>query len=354
MSSRITVASAPRRHTYTRHLLHPAVPVDHVAPPDRGYRAAQMMDPGWLDVRAAELDVFHVHFGFGDVPDDQVQAWLDALRRHGIPLVYTAHDLDNPHLDDQARHRRQLDVLMAAADAIVTLTERAARHIRRTWGRDALVIPHPHVVDLPTIAAASRRPPRRTDGSVTVGVHCKDNRAGMDVWPALRSVLEVVADRPDVRVRVDVRPGLVRQDPALAGRVAALAGHPRVAVHVMGYVPDPVLWRYLRSVDVAVLPYVGGTHSGWAEACVDVGTAVVVPDDIAVVDQHPAPRIVGVRRHDDRPEPADVAAVIDAVRAHGRPRPPSAAQRAAQRLAIARRHHALYAALIDGVRAVAA
>lgn len=353
MPSRITVASAPRRHSYTRHLLHPAVPVTHVATPDRGYRAAQVMDARWVDAHADELDVFHVHFGFGDVPDDQVEAWLAALHRHGIPLVYTAHDLENPHLEDQARHRRQLDVLMARADAVVTLTGRASDRIRRRWGRDATVIPHPHVVDLRTAAAAARRP-QRPAGEVVVGVHCKDNRAGMDVWPTLQAVLEVIADRADVRLRVDVRPGLAREDPDLARRVSRLAGHPRVEVRVMGYVPDGVLWRYLMAIDVAVLPYVGGTHSGWAEACVDVGTAVVVPDDLAVADQHPPPRVVGVRRRGVGPDPADLAAAIDAVRAHGRPRPPTPGQRAAQRLAIARRHHALYADLIHRAGAVAA
>ncbi|MBX9639778.1 MAG: glycosyltransferase family 1 protein, partial [Mycobacteriaceae bacterium] len=40
---------------------------------------------------------------------------------------------------------------------------------------------------------------------------------------------------------------------------------------------DDQLWEYLASLTVSVLPYRFGTHSGWLEACFDLGTAVVAP-----------------------------------------------------------------------------
>ena len=43
------------------------------------------------------------------------------------------------------------------------------------------------------------------------------------------------------------------------------------------YFTDDELWDYLSSITVSVLPYRFGTHSGWLEACFDLGTAVVVP-----------------------------------------------------------------------------
>ena len=43
------------------------------------------------------------------------------------------------------------------------------------------------------------------------------------------------------------------------------------------YFTDDELWDYLSSVSVSVLPYRFGTHSGWLEACFDLGTAAVVP-----------------------------------------------------------------------------
>jgi hypothetical protein len=43
------------------------------------------------------------------------------------------------------------------------------------------------------------------------------------------------------------------------------------------YFTDDELWDCLSSVSVSVLPYRFGTHSGWLEACFDLGTAAVVP-----------------------------------------------------------------------------
>ena len=40
---------------------------------------------------------------------------------------------------------------------------------------------------------------------------------------------------------------------------------------------DAELWAYLRSIDLSVIPYAFGTHSGWVEACYDLGTAVLAP-----------------------------------------------------------------------------
>jgi hypothetical protein len=50
-----------------------------------------------------------------------------------------------------------------------------------------------------------------------------------------------------------------------------------VQVRVHPYFTDQQLWDYLWSLDVSVLPYAWGTHSGWLEACYDLGTAVVAP-----------------------------------------------------------------------------
>ena len=38
------------------------------------------------------------------------------------------------------------------------------------------------------------------------------------------------------------------------------------------YFTDDELWGYLQALDVSVLPYRFGTHSGWLEACHDLGT----------------------------------------------------------------------------------
>jgi len=43
------------------------------------------------------------------------------------------------------------------------------------------------------------------------------------------------------------------------------------------YFSDDELWQYLSDLSVSVLPYRFGTHSGWLEACFDLGTAVIAP-----------------------------------------------------------------------------
>ncbi len=49
----------------------------------------------------------------------------------------------------------------------------------------------------------------------------------------------------------------------------------RVRVHP--YFSDDELWDYLASLTVSLLPYRFGSHSGWLEACFDLGTAVIAP-----------------------------------------------------------------------------
>ncbi len=61
--------------------------------------------------------------------------------------------------------------------SLVTLTAGAAAEIARRWGRRAAVLPHPHVVDLTTMAAAQEARARRTTDEFRVGLHVKSLRA---------------------------------------------------------------------------------------------------------------------------------------------------------------------------------
>lgn len=106
-----------------------------------------MLDPAWVDGHADDFDVFHLHFGFDAQDPDSLRALVEALRRAGKPLVYTVHDLANPHHEDEGEHHKQLDVLIPAADRLITLTPGAADAVTARWGRTPLVLPHPHVVE---------------------------------------------------------------------------------------------------------------------------------------------------------------------------------------------------------------
>ena len=66
---------------------------------------------------------------------------------------------------------------------------------------------------------------------------------------------------------------------------------------------DDDLWDYLASLDVSVLPYRFGTHSGWLEACYDLGTTVLAPTAASTPSSGP----VLSYSHDEDGFDADVA-----------------------------------------------
>uniref|UniRef100_UPI0030F521CB glycosyltransferase n=1 Tax=Nocardioides salarius TaxID=374513 RepID=UPI0030F521CB len=298
----LTIASVPSGHVYVRHLApegatHEARvrrlpdPPPRVADPepDQWWPPA-MLDPAW--VRAHDFDLLHLHFGFDALRPEDLVAFADAVHDTGRGLVQTVHDLRNPHHPDRGLHDEQLDALVPRADALLTLTPGAAEEIRRRWGREATVVPHPHVVDLRTMAVAADCRARRRTGAFRVGLHVKSLRASMAPMRLLPTLAETVADLPDAVLQVnahrDVMEGGAREDVELRGwlRRAAEAGLVDLRVH--DFLPDDELWAYLGSLDLSVLPYRFGTHSGWLEACRDLGTTVLAPTCGYFAEQGPA------------------------------------------------------------------
>ncbi|WP_235537347.1 glycosyltransferase [Nocardioides sp. Soil805] len=297
-SERLRVASVPSGHVYVRHL-SPADGVDAVErlrdpDPDDPRRSAEqrwwppvMLRPEWA--ATADIDVFHVQFGFDTCTPDGLRELVAVLRRRGIPLVVTVHDLRNPHHADRREHDAQLDVLVPAADAVITLTSGAAEQIARRWGVEALVLPHPHVVDLDTARTLRDRP---AGGPWTVGLHVKSLRASMDPLAILPALVEQVRALPDARLLVNghrdvLDEGGTRRDAELAAYLRGAQQRGDLDLHVHDYLSDDDLWDYLAGLDVSVLPYRFGTHSGWLEACRDLGTTVVAPDCGFYADQGP-------------------------------------------------------------------
>ncbi|UGT43857.1 glycosyltransferase family 1 protein [Nocardia yamanashiensis] len=284
----IRVASVPASHVYVRHLspVHGRDTVIRLADPapadgrkvPGGWWPPVMLEPGWIREHHAEFDLFHIHFGFDAVPPRTLGEIIELLRAYRKPLVYTVHDLRNPHQPDPASHDRLLDTLIPAADALITLTPGAAATIARRWERAAQVLAHPHVVT-PELMRAARPRERR----FVVGVHVKSLRANMDPLPVLETLCETVPALPGGELRIDVHdelfePGNHWYDPETGDALRALGERPGVRVSVHPYFTDAELWQYLSSLTVSVLPYRFGTHSGWLEACHDLGTAVVAPD----------------------------------------------------------------------------
>ena len=115
-----------------------------------------------------------------------------------------------------------------------------------------------------------------------MAVHAKSVRANMDLLPVLDTLVPVVEALPDAILRLDVHDEIFEAEnywyaPELGAALGAYDRHDHVEVRVHPYFTDDELWDYLSSVSVSVLPYRFGTHSGWLEACFDLGTAVVAP-----------------------------------------------------------------------------
>jgi hypothetical protein len=358
----IRVASVPSSHAYVRHL-QPVVgdaaqsgDTSVVVLPDPAparvdvpgqWWPPRLLDAQWLAEQTdVHFDVLHVHFGFESFAPDELTRTVDHLRAHRQPLVLTVHDLHNPHFADNADHLRQLDVLVRAAAAVITLTAGAAAWIRERWGVEATVVDHPHVVPLERMAL-----PRAASDSFVIGVHAKNLRSNMDPLAVMDAVVEAARSLPDATVRLDIDEAVFESSshwysPTVGAKLLDYTSFPDVDVRVHRRFDDDALWDYLSSIDVSVLPYRFGTHSGWLEACRDLGTSVVASDCGFYADQA---HVHSFRMGIDSFDPDTLVAAVRASHADRTPAVDSDV-RAEQRQRIAATHAAIYSAVTKEMR----
>lgn len=343
----IRVASVPSGHVYVTHLASETGDgVERLPDPRPGANVPttqwwppRMLDSGWVREHATKFDLMHIHFGFDAVSPPRLAELVATLRAESKPLVLTVHDLRNPHHTDPGLHDAQQSVLVDGADALLTLTPGAAARIDRRWAREAFVLPHPHVVAEPALSR-----PRPCHDDFVVGIHAKSLRASMDPLPDIHAIVEVLDRMPGARLRVDAHtdimtPGDDRYTPELAIPLRDLAAQGLIELNVHDYFTDDGLWDYLQGLDLSVLPYVFGTHSGWLEACYDLGTTVAAPDCGFYAEQRPCLSFVA------RPPARRRASLQDAVLRAYRDRPhwrAASADRRAEREALARAHREVY------------
>ena len=363
----------PSNHVYVRHLSPPddkiaadvptvrRLPDPDPSDPTRStlerWWPPVMLEPDWVR-NSNNHDVFHLQFGFDARTPEELTGLVDSLRRRGTPLVYTVHDLRNPHHLDSSLHNAALDVLIPAADALITLTPGAAAEIERRWGRRALVMPHPALLAAPTVDHGTMP---RSDG-FRVGVHLKDlrsNVAAETTVAALAAALELLA-ATGVDATAEVRMHRSARDSPLRERVRELcAASDRLELVEHERLDDTALAEALAALDACVLPYGHGTHSGWLELCWDLAVPVAVPEVGFYSEQHADGSIAAFVPD---PDGASLASALRALleseaatRSATGDRAAAMVRRRVQRIrvddGVAAAHAALYRRLVDARRA---
>lgn len=312
------VAHQPADHPYVRHLASPDADADVPDAPGR-----VVWDVPQL--RADGIRVVHIHFGFEHLSPRELTRWVDALGEAGIALVYTVHDLDNPHVVDQRPFHQSAAILIEVAAAVLTLTPAAAAMIEQRYGRSATVVSHPHVVPLNLLERLGHKQVSRRRG---VYVHAATVRPNFDV-----DLVETLVDAAGplgglhVHVRDSASPCVRRRLERLGERGATVDVGPRLR--------DDELWDRIAGSRLIVLPYRWGTHSGLLEAARDLGTPSLAPGFGGYCDQ-------GAHR-------LDLAGLGDCLRRSiVVPTPVTAADRRRQRHEAATLHRRLYDQLGEG------
>lgn len=281
------VAAIPAGHPYVQAVCDPAVvellpDVLHAGVPATQWWPPRMLDADWITAHAADFDVLHLHFGMESYSVNHVAAALAAARAAGRPVVFTLHDLENPQLRDQSEHIKMLDLIVPAADELITLTPTAQREIAQRWGREARVVPHP--------ALASSLLPGQPSAVRTVGLHLRDLRPNIDATGVVATLVRAVAvlrgAEADMRGVVYLNDD-VRDDETAELITEMLPATGGVELRRTARMADDELTASIADLDASILPYSHGTHSGWLELCHDLAVPVIGPRVGHFGSQHP-------------------------------------------------------------------
>lgn len=231
----------------------------------------------WLEAKASFgfFDVLHIQSmeltGIG--PIERV---LERCAREGKGVVATIHDLDPLFPEAGADLADKIGLACRFACAVVTLTARAAAQLAGRFGVDPAriqVIPHGPV--LPPGHPLWDADPVRND-AFTVGMFggFRPNRsfltAAVNARHGLGARVKILSRGLNP---VELGPG------AEAFQVAALAAaDPRLTLALEPFPSDDAVAGFVQGLDLLVLPYLFGTHSGQLELAMDLRVPVAAPD----------------------------------------------------------------------------
>jgi hypothetical protein len=314
----IRVATIPFTDPYVDAVL----PADVVRVGPAGVRTP-WLDSRHLTAHADDVDVVHLHTGLGHLGQAELEGWTETVRRLGVPLVVTVHDV--PEIGGAADAR--LATVLATAEIVLALTPGAADEVAARYGRTAIVVACPSLAEPEPGLGAER-------GLVGLRL-AAGTTGGRAATHLVRAALSgAVSGGGRLRVLIDPGEG-DHLEPALAelverGDVELVPGRPgdRAA--------------QLQRLHVAVLPEACGTHSRDLEVCRDVGTRVVAPRCGWFTEQWSAVVPYGTDQRGE-PDPVSVAAAVSAALTQPMGRPEDRTWRREQAAAVARVHRDVYA-----------
>ncbi|WP_051515834.1 glycosyltransferase [Candidatus Blastococcus massiliensis] len=317
---RLRVASVPFSDPYVDAVLpEEAVPVGAPGEPSR------WLDEAYLAAHADQVDVLHLHSGYGHLGLRELESWTETVRRLGVPLVVTVHQLRDPAQSSRSRHDGHLRTVLATAEVVLTLTPSAADEIVDRYGRTPIVLAHPSLA-VPDPELGAER------GLVGVQLGVPSSAVPDPVAVARAAASGAVSGGGRLRVLVeaggDAHPDI---------RAMAESGELELVEYTR-----PDLAAQLQQLHVAVLPERCGTHSRDLEVCRDVGTRVVAPSCGFFADQWSEVVTYGNDERDGL-DPVSLTAAVSAALTRPMPRPADRAWREEQRAAVQRVHAEVYA-----------
>ncbi|WP_104524081.1 glycosyltransferase [Blastococcus atacamensis] len=316
------MATIPHRDAYVD-----AVLPDGVTRVGNGAEPSCWFDHAHLAAHSRDVDVVHLHVGYGRLDAAAMEAWSEELQRQGVPLVVTVHQLHAPGAASPGPHDAHLAAVLGIAEVVLTLTPGAADDIAERYGRTAIVVAHPSVAVADPELGAERG---------LVGLRVGASSASVpDVGRLVRAAVSGAVSGGG-RLRLLVEEADV---PALDPAIPAMAEAGQLELVVF---PAAGWVAQLQQLHVAVLPEPCGTHSRDVEVCRDVGTRVVAPSCGWFADQWSE---VVPYSHDEQGgvDAVSLTAAIGAALIRPMPRPADRVWRDGQREAVRQVHAEVYA-----------
>ena len=286
---------------------------------------SRWLDEDYLIAHAGELDVLHLHSGYGHLRVRDLERWAETVRRLGVPLVVTVHQLRDAAQGSRSRHDAHLEAVLGTAEVVFTLTPSAADEIADRYGRTAIVVAHPSMAVPDPELGAERG---------LVGVPLGPASPAVPDPAAVARAAASGAVSGGGRLRV-LAPAGSDVDPGV--RAMAERGELELVVHR----PEEFTAQ-LQQLHVAVLPQRNGTHSRDLEVCRDVGTRVVAPSCGFFADQW-SDVVTYANDEVDGLDPVSLTAAVSVALTSPMPRPADRAWRGEQAEAVRRVHGEVYA-----------